>query len=123
MTAPSHLGTILVVEDECLVRLDAAEILRTAGFEVVEAADAGQALDVLAHRSDIDLLFTDINMPGELDGIELARRIRRSRPAIHVLLTSGHVRPDRADLPDGAFLPKPYSPESMTRTVYELMAA
>ncbi|MDQ2860114.1 MAG: response regulator, partial [Pseudomonadota bacterium] len=67
--------TVLVVEDEGLVRLDAVEILRDAGYAVVEAANAEQALAVVAGGGAVDVLFTDINMPGRMDGLELARRV------------------------------------------------
>jgi CheY-like chemotaxis protein len=118
-----NLQTVLVVEDEGLVRLDAAETLRDAGFAVVEAANAEQALAVVARDESVDLMFTDINMPGPMDGLELARRVSRLRPRIHLLLTSGKVRPTRAQIPDdGAFIPKPYSPEAVTRAVSAMLA-
>jgi len=121
--APENHRTILIVEDECLVRLSAAETLRDAGFEVLEAEDAEQALTLVASHDDIGLLFTDINMPGPLDGIALAWRIRQTQPDIRVVLTSGKMRPAPGEAPDGAFLAKPYSPRDMTSTVAALLAA
>ena len=110
--------TVLVVEDEGLVRLDAAESLRAAGFEVLEAGDAAEALEIVLGGEDIDVLFTDINMPGEMDGLELARRVNDCRPAVRLVLTSGAIKPTPAEIPDhGAFIPKPYSPEAVTRAV------
>jgi two-component system, response regulator PdtaR len=121
--ASRHRQTVLVVEDEGLVRLDAAETLRNAGFAVVEAANAEQALAVVAGGESVDLLFTDINMPGPIDGLELARRVNRLEPRIHVLLTSGKVRPARGQIPEsGAFLCKPYSAEAVTRAVSRMLA-
>jgi CheY-like chemotaxis protein len=123
---PSSLknhATVLVVEDECLVRMDAAQTLREAGFAVVEAADADEALAVVARGEDLDLLFTDINMPGPIDGLELARRVHRARPRVHLLITSGKVRPARGQIPhDGVFIAKPYSSEAVARTVSAMLA-
>ena len=115
--------TVLVVEDEGLVRLDAVETLRDAGYAVVEAVNAEQALALVAGGGKVDVLFTDINMPGRMDGLELARRVNRLEPRIHLLLTSGKVRPERGQIPDaGLFLPKPYSPEAVTRAVDRMLA-
>ena len=114
--------TVLVVEDEGLVRCDAAETLRDAGLRVVEAADAEEALALVAGRDDIAVLFTDIDMPGDMNGLELARRVRELHPAIHLLVTSGQITPTRAEMPDdGAFIAKPYSPESITRAVVRML--
>ena len=110
--------TVLVVEDEGLVRLDAAESLREAGFAVLEATDAAEALEIFLGREDIDVLFTDINMPGEMDGLELARRVHDCRPGVRLVLTSGAIKPTPDEIPDdGAFISKPYSPETVTRAV------
>ena len=118
-----HAATVLVVEDEGLVRVDAAETLRDAGFTVLEAANAEQALAVVVRGTDLDVLFTDINMPGRMDGLELARRVSRLRPNIHLLLTSGKARPARGQIPAaGAFIPKPYSPTAMTDAVSRMLA-
>jgi CheY-like chemotaxis protein len=124
MTRPSHSAqTVLVVEDEGLVRLDAVETLREAGFDVVEADDAAAALDIVAGRADIGVLFTDINMPGGMNGLELARCIHRTHPAIELILTSGAVTPAPDEIPDdGVFLAKPYSPEAVTSAVSAKLA-
>jgi CheY-like chemotaxis protein len=115
---------VLVVEDDGVTRLDAAEALRDAGFEVIEADGADEALRVMACRDDIAVLFTDINMPGRMDGVELARRAHCLHPAMRLLLTSGETRLVAADLPDaGVFLAKPYSPAQITRTLARLLAA
>jgi two-component system, response regulator PdtaR len=119
---PPEARTVLVVEDEGLLRLDAAESLRDAGFEVLEAADACEALETVERRDDIGVVFTDINMPG-MDGMELARRVRRSHPGMGLLLTSGAMRVDPRDIPDhGAFLSKPYSPDVVASTIRRLLA-
>jgi CheY-like chemotaxis protein len=118
----SHAETVLVVEDESLVRLDAAEGLREAGFDVVEAADASEALEAVERREDICAIFTDIDMPGGMDGLELARRVSRSRPLMRLILTSGAVRVDARDIPEhGAFLSKPYSTDAVASTIRRLL--
>ena len=83
---PAHKGqgsasTILVVEDEVLIRLHVAEELREAGFPVLEAADAGEALAILGHVDGVELIATDLRMPGELDGLALARQVRVRIPS------------------------------------------
>ncbi|MBV8592912.1 MAG: response regulator [Caulobacteraceae bacterium] len=124
MGQPAHSHTVLVVEDDGIVRLDAAQSLESAGYQVVEAGDASEALEILAHRSDIDVLFTDINMPGGMDGLELARVVHRTCPEVRLIVTSGAVRPAPGQIPDcGAFLPKPYSPDSIARAVDRQLAA
>lgn len=115
--------TVLVVEDESLVRIDAAESLREAGFEVLEAADACEALETMERRDDIGVVFTDIEMPGGMNGLELARLVRRTRPRMRLILTSGTARMDPNEIPDhGAFLSKPYSPDVVARTIRRLLA-
>ena len=90
-----------------MVRAAICEDLRDAGLSVVEAATADEALSYLGAGQRIDLVFTDIQMPGRLDGIGLARRLRARHPALPVVLTSGNAaRPD--DLNGALFLPKPY---------------
>lgn len=102
-------SVVLVVEDEFLLRMDAADMIAAAGFEVVEAADADAAIEILEARNDIAVIFTDIQMPGSMDGLKLARAVRGRWPPIKIIATSGlHV--GESDLPEGGrFLPKPYS--------------
>jgi CheY-like chemotaxis protein len=112
---------VLIVEDELLIRLHAAEIIEKAGFDVIEAANADEAIAILEVRSDIAVLFTDIQMPGSMDGLKLAAAVRGRWPPIQIVATSGfvHVRPD--DLPEGGrFLSKPYDPTQLTATLREL---
>jgi len=119
----SQPHTVLVVEDEGIVRLDAAESLRDAGFEVLEAADAREALNAVEARDDIGVMFTDIDMPGGMNGLELARHVHSRRPRMHLILTSGACRIDPRDIPDaGAFLRKPYSTATVTSTIRRLLA-
>lgn len=103
-------GVILVVEDEFLIRVDAVEMIREAGFDAIEAADADEAISILEKRDDIAAVFTDIQMPGSMDGLKLASAIRGRWPPIKIVATSGNVSVQLKDLPDGGrFLPKPYT--------------
>jgi CheY-like chemotaxis protein len=96
-------------------------MIADAGFEVVEAASADEAILVLEHRLDITVVFTDIQMPGSMDGLKLAAAIRGRWPPIKIIATSGLVDVGQNDLPEGGrFLPKPYSPEQIVRTLREL---
>jgi DNA-binding NtrC family response regulator len=99
----------LVVDDDPLVRFAAAQILADAGFETVEAGDADQALDVLKNpEQEIDVLFTDVRMPGRMNGLVLAKIAKTKRPQLRVIVTSGYY--EREELPRGAdFLGKPWS--------------
>lgn len=100
---------ILIVEDDLLIRLDSAETIESAGFEVVQAANADEAIAILTARPDIHVVFTDIQMPGSMDGLKLARFVRDRWPPIKIAATSGLVPVEDDDLPAGSvFLPKPY---------------
>ena len=115
-------AVILVVEDEALIRMGAVEMLEDAGFEVVEAWNAHDALGILESRSDVRAVFTDINMPGTLDGMRLARLVRDRWPPIHLIVTSGLISPNDDDLPPGGrFIRKPYDPKHVIATVRELL--
>ena len=83
---------ILIVEDEFLLRMDSVEILELAGFEVISATNADEAIAILSARSDVHLVFTDIQMPGSMDGLKLASFVRDRWPPIKIVVTSGHVR-------------------------------
>jgi CheY-like chemotaxis protein len=109
---------ILVVEDEALIRMTAADMLQDAGFATYEASGPEDALAQFARHPEISVLFTDINMPGGFDGLELAHRVHAARPDVRLILTSGRGPPRRCDLPkDGQFLPKPYDRASLARLV------
>jgi CheY-like chemotaxis protein len=90
----------LVVEDETLLRLHAAGLLEEHGFAAVEAANAAEALNVLQSRSDVRLLFTDIQMPGALDGMDLARAVHARWPGVLLVIASGRIKPPQAEIPD-----------------------
>ncbi|MEP9380443.1 response regulator [Aquabacter sp. CN5-332] len=111
---------ILVVEDEALVRLVICEALREQGFTVVEAASAEEAEAVLASGLAVDLVFTDVHMPGTFDGLELARRLRLRRPDLPVLVTSGRLDQAGANGATG-FLRKPYLPADALALIFSLI--
>ena len=113
---------VLIVEDEFLLRMDAADAIAAAGFEVVEAANADEAIEILESRTDITVVFTDIQMPGSMDGLKLAQAVRGRWPPIKIIATSGRLHLDETDLPEGGrFLPKPYSPSQVTGVLRELI--
>jgi len=115
------LPLVLVVEDEFLVRMNAVSLLEEAGFAVLEAGSADEAIVLLEGRRDIRIVFTDINMPGSMDGLRLAHAIRNRWPPIELLLTSGQVRGRSDDLPArGRFLSKPYDPNNLVEVVTSL---
>lgn len=115
---------VLVVEDDVLIRMHSAEMIADAGFEVIEAGNADQAIVILEARLDITVVFTDIQMPGSMDGLNLAAAIRGRWPPIKIVATSGLVDVRSVDLPPGGrFLPKPYSPSQIITTLRELTAA
>lgn len=114
---------VLLVEDDALIRLDAVETLIEAGFAVLDAANARQALDLLSAHDDITILFTDIEMPGTMDGLRLAELVRARWPRIKIVVTSGHPR-FRADIEmPGAFIPKPYDTGRVAQTLRALTGA
>ena len=100
-----------------------ARLIAEAGFEVVEAANADQAIEILEARRDITVVFTDIQMPGSMDGLKLALAVRGRWPPIKIVATSGHVGVRETDLPEGGrFLPKPYNSIQVTGMLRELTA-
>jgi CheY-like chemotaxis protein len=113
---------VLIVEDEFLVRMDTRATLETAGFDVIEAGDADEAIATLSARNDIRLIFTDVHMPGSMDGLKLAHFVRDGWPPVKVVATSGHARIADNELPEGVrFVPKPYSAAEITATLRELI--
>jgi CheY-like chemotaxis protein len=115
-------SVVLIVEDEFLIRMEAVNLIRDAGFDVVEAGNADEAILVLESRLDITVVFTDIQMPGSMDGLKLAAAIRGRWPPIKIVATSGLLHLSEDDLPSGSrFLPKPYSPPQVVGALRELI--
>jgi CheY-like chemotaxis protein len=114
---------VLVVEDEPLIRMDIVDQLTGEGYVVFEAGNADEALAVLESNSEVRILFTDIDMPGSMDGIKLAAAVRNRWPPVKIVVTSGHRLVDIADLPDGSvFFTKPYDHVSVTKSFHELLS-
>ncbi len=112
----------LVVDDEELLRLYAARPLEEHGFKVIEAEDPTAALRVLESHHDVRLLFTDIQMPGTLDGMDLVREAHARWPNVLLVITSGQTRPSRAEIPDdGRFVSKLYRAAELFNEVDDLM--
>lgn len=111
---------VLVVEDEPLVRIVVADAMADRGIMAWEAGDASEALQALCDHPRIGLVFTDVNMPGEMDGLALAQQVTSSRPDMEVIVTSGARTPDGAELPERAtFVPKPYRAEQLVGIVQQ----
>ncbi len=122
-SSTSGRAVVLIVEDEPLVRMMVIELFEDEGFEVLEAANADQALGIFGERDDVALLFTDVEMPGSIDGYALARWVHAHRPAVKTLIVSGRALPRAGDVPDGAaFVGKPYDHDDVMRRVQTMMA-
>jgi CheY-like chemotaxis protein len=114
------IPVVLVVDDEQLVRLSVVKTIEDAGFEAIEAADADEAIRILESREDIRLVFTDVHMPGSMDGLKLAHAVRNRWPPIKIIVTSGREQITEQDLPKGVrFFAKPYSPIQITGALRE----
>ena len=117
---PLRAAVVLVVEDSPLILMNAVDLVTNAGFEGVGAASADEAIAILEARADIRLVFTDVEMPGTIDGLKLAHYIRNRWPPIHLIVASGRVIQEESQLPTGSrFFSKPYDNntivEEMTR--------
>ena len=124
MSAVAERPVVLIVEDDFLLRMDAVDIVKAAGFEPVEAGNADEAIAILESDLNIHVVFTDVQMPGTMDGLKLARFVRDRWPPIKIVATSGRVTFSEDDLPEGGrFLPKPYRPEQIIATLRELTSA
>jgi DNA-binding NtrC family response regulator len=114
--------TILIVEDEILIRMSAAATLEDAGFRILEAGSAAEAMEILLANDDIDVLMTDVRMPGEMDGLDLVALVHRRHPDIRTIVVSGNTSAeDACDAGAIGFLPKPYMAHSLVRAVTDLI--
>ena len=121
---PDPVANVLVVEDEMVLRLRAVDIVEDAGFTAVEAVNADQALAILESRSDIALLFSDIQMPGSMDGLTLAHAVHARWPSIKIVLVSGQVKLSDSDRPaDSRFFGKPLEMKEMIAELQEMVGA
>ena len=123
LSSAARRAVVLIVEDEPLVRMMVIELFEDEGFEVLEAANADQALNIFGERDDVALLFTDVEMPGSIDGYALARWVHSNRPAVKTMIVSGRALPRAGDVPEGAaFVGKPYDHDDVMRRVQTMMA-
>jgi len=114
---------VLVVEDEFLVRLIAMDMIQSAGFEAITAPDADEAIRILESRNDIRAVFTDVQMPGSMDGLCLARVIRDRWPPVALIVTSAQRNIMESDLPQGGrFIGKPYDPAQIETALRQLIS-
>lgn len=103
--------------------LDAVELVEEAGFEAVEASNADKALEILLSRPDIRIVFTDIDMPGSMDGVNLAKMVRDRWPPIDIIIVSGHRTVSRDQMPErGVFFSKPYNHASVAAAIKRFVA-
>lgn len=119
--SPHVRPTILIVEDEPLLLMDAIDMVEEAGFEAVEAFNADRAIEILASRSDIRIVLTDIEMPGSMDGVKLAQYVRDRWPPIEIIIVSGHRTVAAEDMLDrGLFFSKPYNRHALASAMRRL---
>ncbi|MDZ7875102.1 MAG: response regulator [Rhizobium sp.] len=116
--------TVIVVEDETLVRMDIAMSLQDEGFIVLEASNADEAIGLLDAHPEIRLMFTDIDMPGSMDGLKLAEAVRDRWPPVKIIIASGHCRLTDELLPiEGKFFSKPYDHARIISAMREMLVA
>jgi CheY-like chemotaxis protein len=116
--SPSH-ALVLVVEDDMLERMGASDMFADAGYRVLEAGDADEALQFFETNADIRLLFTDVSMPGSMSGSDLARQVGVRWPRVGIIMVSGRPRPDKLSL-SMRFHDKPYEPAAVLRQAREM---
>ena len=115
---------VLVVEDDFVIRMGAMDIVRSAGHEALEARGSDEAIDILASRDDVDLLFTDVNMPGKMDGLQLAFYVHEQSPKVGIIVASGTLVVQMNTLPPGArFFTKPYSEQEIAAEMAAMLQA
>lgn len=117
-------AVVLVVEDSALIRMGAVDLVLSAGYEALEACDADEAICILESRDDIDLVFTDVQMPGTMDGIKLSHYIRERWPPVKLLVASGAAILAESSLPKGSlFFSKPYSDHEIVAKMVFLLSS
>lgn len=118
------IAVVLVVEDSPVIRMGAVSLVTDAGYEALEARDADEAIRILEARHDVDLVFTDVNMPGSMDGIKLSHYIRKRWPPVKLIIASGAAILEESSLPGGSrFFSKPYDEHAITDAMALLLAS
>ncbi len=116
-------GKVLVVEDEAMIRLSATALVADLGFEVLEAENADEAIAILEAHPDIRVVFTDIQMAGSMDGLQLVAYAHDRWPPLKFIIVSGNCTPGVADMPEGThFFPKPYDLGAVGRALHQIIA-
>ncbi|TBC93290.1 response regulator [Rhizobium leguminosarum] len=116
-------AVVLVVEDSTIIRMSAVDLVFSAGYEALEACDADEAIRILESRNDIDLVFTDVQMPGTMDGIKLSHYIRDRWPPVRLIVASGEAILEESNLPTGSrFFSKPYDNHAITDAMAHLLS-
>jgi two-component system, response regulator PdtaR len=117
-------AVVLIVEDSALLRIGAVELVLSAGYEALEAGDADEAIRILESRDDIDLVFTDVQMPGTMDGIKLSHYIRNRWPPVKLIVASGAAIIEESSLPGGSrFFSKPYNNRTIINEMARLLSS
>ena len=112
------MSSILIVEDEVLTSEYLEFVLQEAGYEAVPASSAEEAITILERRDDVDLVITDVNLPGGVNGLQLAALVRDRWPAINIIVVTGYSAPRSEEIPSGSlFVPKPYTAQKMIEAV------
>ncbi|GGD78594.1 two-component system response regulator [Rhizobium anhuiense] len=116
-------AVVLVVEDSMIIRMGAVDLVLSAGYEALEACDADEAIRILESRDDVDLVFTDVQMPGTMDGIKLSHYIRDRWPPVRLIVASGEAILEESSLPTGSrFFSKPYDNHVITDAMAHLLS-
>ena len=117
-------AVVLVVEDSPIIRMSAVDLVQFAGYEALEACNADEAIGILETRDDIDLVFTDVQMPGTMDGVKLSHYIRDRWPPVKLIVVSGAAILEQSSLPGGSrFFQKPYDSNVITDTMARLLSS
>jgi len=112
------MSGILIVEDEVLTSEYLEFMLQEAGYEAIPAASAEEAIQILEHRDDVDLVVTDINLPGVMNGLQLAALVRSRWPVMNIIVVTGYSAPKSEEIPPGSlFVPKSYNAQKMIDAV------
>ena len=116
--------TVLVVEDEAIIRMSAVSLVEDGGFEALEAASADEAIAILEAHPNIRVVFTDIHMAGSMDGLQLIAYAHRRYPPLQFIVVSGEKSPSRLEMPEGSrFFSKPYDVMAVGEVLHQMMAA
>ncbi|QLH71832.1 response regulator [Rhodopseudomonas palustris] len=116
-------AVVLIVEDSTIIRMGAVDLVLSAGYEALEANDAEGAIRILEARNDVDIVFTDVRMPGTMDGIKLSHYIHDRWPPVKLIVASGEAILEKSSLPTGSrFFSKPYDERSITDAIALLIS-